>query len=81
MSPALLVVVYVADEFLHIVKVPLADGVGVAFTVTLNVDESLQPLLLVSTTFAVPVPDVVHFIMALLVVPPLVMLPFVTVHA
>ena len=69
-----------ADEFLHIVDVPLAEGVGSAFTVTLFVEESLQPLAFVSTTFAVPVPEVVHLITALFVEPPLVMLPFVTVH-
>ena len=62
-------------------EVPLADGTGVAFTVILIVEESLQPLLFVSTTLAVPVPAVVHFITALLVDQPLVMLPLVTVHA
>ena len=62
-------------------EVPEAEGVGNAFIVTLLVDESLQPALFVSTTFAVPVPLVVHFITALFVEPPLVTLPLVTVQA
>ena len=70
-----------AEEFLHIGEVPLAEGVGNAFIVTLFVEESLQPLLFVSTTLAVPVPELVHFITALLEVPPLIILPLVTVHA
>ena len=56
------------------------DGVGSAFTVTVLVDESLQPLLFVSNTLTVPVPALVHFITALLLVPPLVILPPVTVQ-